>query len=125
IMKHEHKLRNTQSRFGNQCAVNNHIACFTDIPLSLCDKHAANYGKFGIGFKKSSIKRCGGNPVRYFIDYDPVDPIAQEKFDNRGAMYSNLSAHIGFLLRLRTALSDGSVALFDSNGLFSHEALHD
>src|SRR5437016_4135435 len=83
IIKYGLKLRNTQIRFGNQGAVNNHIVCFTDIPLSLCDKHAANYGKFGIGFKKSSIKTCGGNPVRYFIDYDPVDPIAQEKFDNR------------------------------------------
>jgi hypothetical protein len=67
------RFKKTPIKFGDSGSVDNHIVCFTDIPLSLCDEHAANYGKFGIGFKKSSIKKCGGHPVRYFIDYLPVE----------------------------------------------------
>ena len=53
-----------QIKFGEAGVVHNEAICFTDIPLSHCDEHTAIYGKFGIGFKKSFVKRKGGNPAR-------------------------------------------------------------
>jgi hypothetical protein len=82
------RLKNTPIKFGDGESVHNDLVCFTDIPLSLCDEHAANYGKFGIGFRKSSIKKCGGNPVRYFIDYVPPGTKNNSEIDNRGVCKS-------------------------------------
>src|SRR5271157_3232183 len=58
-------------KFSQGKSIYNDIVCFTDIPLRDCLEHTGVYGKFGIGFKKSYVKRCGGNPARYFLDYMP------------------------------------------------------
>ena len=73
------RFKKTPIKFGYGGSVDNHLVCFTDIPLSLCDEHAANYGKFGIGFKKSSIScglarsrsLVGGKPTQVAFSYGP------------------------------------------------------
>jgi hypothetical protein len=39
--------------------------CFTEIRLSHAQKHAARYGKLGIGFSRDFILNRGGRPVIY------------------------------------------------------------
>ena len=41
------------------------MACFTDIPLKHSREHCAKFGRFGIGFKKSTMIQYGANPVLY------------------------------------------------------------
>ena len=41
------------------------MVCFTDIPLKHSHEHCNIFGKFGIGFKKSTMIRYGANPVLY------------------------------------------------------------
>lgn len=68
----------------------NYIICFTDIPLNECNEHTSIYGQFGIGFKKSYVKRVGGNPVSYFVDHHPVVNNTDTKIAARGALLHNL-----------------------------------
>jgi hypothetical protein len=120
------RLNKTSITFGDDGSVHNYLVCFTDIPLNLCDEHAANYGKFGIGFNKSSIKKCGGNPARYFIDYLPEETKNKSEFDNRGAMYANLRSYFMFVRELSDAVrDDNKFALYNQNRkeMFSHERL--
>jgi len=110
-------------RFGDKGFVDNYAVCFTDIPLSLCDEHAAVYGKFGIGFRKSSIKKCGGHPVRYFINYSPVESRDKTLVDCRGSLHDLLSSQFGFVTRLKNALEDDTnFALYGQQGkvMFDH-----
>jgi hypothetical protein len=44
------------------------MKCFCDIPLGVIKKHIHNYGKFGIGVKKSFAKKNYVTPVIYFHD---------------------------------------------------------
>ncbi len=104
------RLKKTEIKFGNSGSIHNSIVCFTDIPLSLCDDHTENYGKFGIGFKKSSIKRDGGHPARYFIDSFPND---NYKNDFRWSMQNNLVKQIGMILKLDNLKN---TELFDNKG---------
>ena len=39
--------------------------CFTECPWSSLLIHANNYSPYGLGFKKSKVYACGGNPVIY------------------------------------------------------------
>ena len=125
IIKLGLRLNRTRITFGDDGSVHNDIVCFTDIPLSLCDEHAANYGKFGLGFNKSSIKKCGGNPARYFIDYFPAETKGKSEADNRGAMYKNLRSHFRLVMKLSDAVRDVDFALYDQNRneIFSHQQL--
>ena len=41
------------------------MVCFTDIPLKHSREHCKKFGRFGIGFKKTSLMRYGANPVLY------------------------------------------------------------
>ena len=121
-------FRKTNIIFGDGGSVDNYIICFTDIPLSLCDEHASKYGKFGIGLKKSSIKRCGGSPVRYFFNYLPIKPEGKSLIDNRGAMYTNLCAHFKFVTNLKDELDkDDNFAIYNQKGeeIYSHMRLNE
>lgn len=115
-----------QIKFGQGGVVYNQVVCFTDIPLSHCDEHAAVYGKFGIGFKKSFIKNRGGNPARYFVDYLPSETLDETVVENRGLLYLNLSEHFELVRRIRElALKDSTFCLYDNAGkiFFSNEQL--
>lgn len=106
----------------------NQAVCFTDIPLSECDEHTAIYGKFGIGFKKSYVKGCGGNPARYFVNYLPGETMDTRFVENRGQLYLNLCKHFNLLHNLqKTHSSNSHFALHDENGneVLSHEAIDD
>lgn len=106
-----------QIKFDQGGAIHNQVVCFSDIPLSMCDEHAATYGKFGIGFKKSFIKKCGGNPARYFINYLPGEMRDDSRFESRGLLYASLCIQFNVLLRISRAIeSDPSFALYDKNG---------
>ena len=121
-------LSKTKIILGGGEGVDNHIACFTDIPLSFCDEHTEKYGKFGIGFKKSSIKKCGGSPARYFINYLSMETQDKSLIDNRGSIYDNLCVHFEFVKKLKEALNnDHKFALYDQNKkeIFSCTALKD
>lgn len=125
------RLNKNSIIFSDNGSVNNDIVCFTDIPLRLCNEHAKYYGKFGIGFKKSSIKKCGGHPVRYFINYISaaiMNMPEYDKYDNRGAMYTNLCLHFKLVKKLKDTLDDdANFALYDQNRkeIFSHKDLED
>lgn len=122
------RFKKTPIKFGDGGSVDNHVVCFTDIPLSLCEEHAEHYGKFGIGFKKSSIKKCGGNPARYFINYLPVETKDKSEIDNRGALYTNLCSHFKLVKQLTDALrDDANFALYDQHRkeIFSHKTLEE
>ena len=122
------RFKKTKIIFGDGGSVDNHIVCFTDIPLGLCDEHADNYGKFGIGFRKSSIKKCGGSPVRYFFNYLPVATEERSLINNRGAMYTNLCTHFKFVKKLKEALdNDANFALCNQKGeeIYSHGSLNE
>jgi hypothetical protein len=120
IIKLGLRLTKNSITFGGSGSLHNYIVCFTDIPLNFCDEHTTVYGKFGIGFKKSSIKKCGGNPVRYFIDRPRLPG------DYGGAMYDNLCSHFGRMQQLSVALDrDDALVLYDRNGevILSNDAL--
>lgn len=68
----------------------NKVICFTDIPLQECNEHTSKYGKFGIGFKKSYVKRVGGNPISYFVNHYPVPKSENAMIAARGALLHNL-----------------------------------
>lgn len=76
----------------------NQIICFTDIPLRECSEHTAVYGKFGIGFKKSFVKKVGGNPARYFLDYLPTR--LESEVESRGVLRAVLRNQFNFLMKL-------------------------
>ncbi len=101
-----------QIKFGDGGIVHNKAVCFTDIPLSECDEHTAVYGKFGIGFKKSFVKRNGGNPVRYFVDYLPGETFDESIIENRGLLYLNLCDHFKFVKLIRDLLNQDSMTGF-------------
>jgi hypothetical protein len=104
-------------KFGQGGSIFNQLTCFTDIPLSECDEHTSIYGKFGIGFKKSFIKRCGGNPARYFVNYLPGQTLDEDLVENRGQLYMNLCMNFDIVLKLRQLhLADSNFTLFDVNG---------
>lgn len=111
------KCSSIQVKFGNAGNVFNQVVCFTDIPLSFCDEHTAIYGKFGIGFKKSYLKRCGGNPVRYFVDYLPGESSDIKLTENRGSLSLNISKHFKIIHDLKKYLdADTTFCLYDKNG---------
>lgn len=104
-------------KFSGGGVVHNSVVCFTDIPLSECDEHAAIYGKFGIGFKKSFVKNKGGNPARYFIDYLPSQIDEVSLVENRGILYANLSMHFEFVKMIGEKLkSENDFCFFDKDG---------
>jgi len=111
-------------KFGSAGSLSDHIACFTDIPLSFCDDHVAEYGRFGIGFKKSAIKHCGGNPARYFIDSLP--DVATDQMGHRWSMHANLRTHSEFVLKVHKRLKENAdLKLQDQHGqvLLENDAL--
>jgi hypothetical protein len=115
-----------QIKFGEQGVVHNHVVCFTDIPLSLCDEQAAIYGKFGIGFKKSFVKKYGGNPARYFINYLPSETMDKTVMESRGVLYVNLCAHFRIVKKIIDSIKiDPKFALYDKEGhvYFNHDEL--
>jgi hypothetical protein len=115
-----------QIKFGDGGVVFNQVVCFTDIPLSECDEHVAIYGKFGIGFKKSFVKRKGGNPARYFIDYMPGETKDETLIENRGLLYLNLCNHFKIIKQIDALVkNDDQFTLYDreGNALISHENL--
>ncbi len=44
------------------------MVCFTDIPHNLSENHCLEYGRFGIVFNKSRLKKHGANPVLYLTN---------------------------------------------------------
>lgn len=110
------RLGANKTGYGKNGTVTNHITCFTDIPLSLCDEHIARYGKFGIGFKKQSIKKAGGHPARYFIDSNRLESSGARP-DMRGAMQTNLQCQLDMVLRIKEAADNiDSLELLDQDG---------
>lgn len=104
-------------KFSGGGTVYNNAVCFTDIPLSECDEHAANYGKYGIGFKKSFVKNKGGNPARYFINYVPSQIDDGSMVENRGLLYANLSIHFEFVKMVGEKLkTEEEFSIYDKNG---------
>jgi hypothetical protein len=114
-------------KFAQGGQIFNHVVCFTDIPLSECDEHTAIYGKFGIGFKKSYVKGCGGNPARYFVNYFPGQTGDTHRVENRGQLYSKLCKQFDLLLTIQQRFSNPEFALYDEKNtlLFSHEEIQD
>lgn len=105
-------------KYGDGAAIYNQIVCFTDIPLSECDEHTAIYGKFGIGFRKSFVKRLGGNPARYFVDYLPGETLDDRLVENRGQLYLYLCKNFQTLLKLQNFhRQNTNESLVDQNGL--------
>ena len=43
--------------------------CFTDIPLSSLYHHTKHYGKFAVGFRRSTVMEWGGCPVWYLPNH--------------------------------------------------------
>jgi hypothetical protein len=122
------RCSNIQIKFGDGGLVHNQVVCFTDIPLSECDEHAAIYGKFGIGFKKSFVKKNGGNPVRYFVDYLPSETADSSLVENRGMLYHNICFHFQFMRQLEEFLrKDPEFQLYDKNQkvLFGNKKLQE
>lgn len=104
-------------KFGDGATISKQIACFTDIPLGDCDDHTAIYGKFGIGFRKSFVKRLGGNPARYFVDYLPGETNNEMQVENRGQLYLHLCRNFKMLLKLQSfKFQNGNFDIFDSTG---------
>lgn len=104
-------------KFSEGASVINQIICFTDVPLRECNEHTSVYGKFGIGFKKSYVKKAGGNPARYFLDYLPGQSDIDGGVESRGGVYHNLCEQFKLLKQLSDCLaSDPEFALFDREG---------
>lgn len=126
IIKKGLKCSKVRIKFAGWGHVWNHVVCFTDIPLSMCDEHAAIYGKFGIGLKKSFVKNRGGNPARYFVNYLPNETFDEEVVENRGTLYFNLCQHFDIFMKIKTHLdTNESFGLYDENGtqLFDYEEI--
>lgn len=123
----EHGLRTGKIaiKFTQGGQILNQVVCFTDIPLSECDDHTAIYGKFGIGFKKSYVKGCGGNPARYFVNYLPGRTNDTRQVENRGQLYSNICQHFDLLLKIEEKLKNPEFSLYDEKNLpfVSHEQI--
>jgi len=54
--------------------------CFTELRLSLCRRHARQYGRLGIGVKRSFLFERGGRPVTYYAQearFSPHDQFLQ------------------------------------------------
>lgn len=91
ILENGLKCSYIDTHFGPMGKVWTEAVCFTDIPLNFCSEHTANYGKFGIGFKKSFIKNLGGNPAWYFVNHYPVpEPPEGAVIEKRGQIYRHL-----------------------------------
>lgn len=111
--------------FGGTGVFNN-VVCFTDIPLSECNQHTAIYGKFAIGFKKSFVKRVGGNPVSYIVDYHPVAGCNIKSIAARGAVLYNLKLRKEAFDKIEAYVkSNPGAGLFDPSGgeVFSSDSL--
>jgi len=116
-------VETTFSFFG---IVTNSAVCFTDVPLNFCDDHTCVYGKFGIGFKKSFIKRVGGNPARYFVDHPLTQKTVKGVFESRGVLFYNLTEILKSILILKEEVEkDDFDGLYVKNGnkLFSKEGV--
>lgn len=109
----------TEIKYSDGAYIHNQVICFTDIPLRDCDEHTSIYGKFGIGFKKSFVKRVGGNPARYFLNYHPGQ-IGQIS-ESRGVLFNALSDQLKFIrlldgnTNLTASDQDGNVVLSSAN----------
>lgn len=115
----ENGLRMGKSTFcyaSSQSVLHVQIVCFTDIPLNLCDEHTAVYGKFGIGFKKSFVKRVGGNPVRYLVNYMPHESGDDSLIECRGITYNSLSSIFGLFKMLADRRQEGLEFICDDKG---------
>jgi hypothetical protein len=117
ILKNGLKLSPITIPMSIDGVVHGNVVCFTDIPLYLLDEHVEVYGKFGIGFKKSFVKRSGGNPVRYFVDSTPYERFDPKLIEVRGLLYHNLSKLFTFYRTIGEKLHDNSnFAIYDSKG---------
>lgn len=104
-------------RFNPNNWFKNGVVCFTDIPLKECNEHTSIYGKFGIGVKKSFVKRVGGNPVSYFVDFYPNFNNPDKNLAARGALLHNLSARNVIFDKINSfSISHPNAWLFDGNG---------
>lgn len=103
------------TKFGFHGVVTNKAICFTDIPLNFCDEHTTIYGKFGIGFKKSFVKNCGGNPVSYFVDSHVTLRTDDEIVDNRGLLYFLNAQLFQTSLQIENILANSDGELYDSD----------
>jgi hypothetical protein len=104
-----------QTKFSEGGSIISQIICFTDIPLRECSEHTSVYGKFGIGFKKSYVKRAGGNPARYFLNYLPG--LTESKVESRGFLYLDLCEQYKFLTKLNDLRArKPNSALLDADG---------
>ncbi len=124
IIRNGLRFNKSRVKFGAAGSLANQVICFTDIPLSFCDDHVGEYGKFGIGFKKLAIKHCGGNPVRYFINFSSGDVIREA--DHRWSMHMNLQIHSEFAMKLYSKLRENpDLELCDQHGqvLIGNESL--
>ncbi len=117
IMENGLRTGPIQIKFPDGASVFNQIICFTDIPLRECAQHTAVYGKFGIGFKKSYVKRVGGNPARYFLDFVPGKTQDNVSVEARGALFLHLW-HLNQLMnKLNERLAiDPEFGLLDKQG---------
>lgn len=99
------------------------IVCFTDIPLRECNEHTSIYGKFGIGVKKSFVKRVGGNPVSYFVDYYPNAGNPDRSIAARGALLHNLKVRNVFFEKVdKYCKAVPGEGLYDKSGNLIVEA---
>lgn len=117
IVKNGLRCAKTQIKFGESGVIYSQVVCFTDLPLSSCDEHTAIYGKFGIGFKKSFIKKNGGNPARYFLDSYPMETKDDELVENRGMLYADLCSHFKIIKNLSELMvKNDKLTIHDENG---------
>lgn len=80
------------------------VVCFTDIPLSLTQAHVDRYGGFGIGVRKRTVKRWGGNPVGYLVDGAACGPD-----DGRGQFASFIRDRINDVIAARDSAASPEV----------------
>lgn len=114
--------------FSSAGKVTNYAICFTDMPLNFCDEHTSVYGKFGIGFTKSFVKNVGGNPARYFVDYNTSWVQEDIEVEGRGLLYANLTCMFQMLLSLTDKIKEPSFdGFYDQNGqqLYSRDEIDD
>lgn len=110
------KLSNITNIFGFGGGVHNESVCFTDIPLNFCDEHTSVYGRFGIGFTKSFVKNCGGNPVSYFVDY-PITMRGDDTYESRGILFYLYAELLRSSNLLKKYLdSDTNAIIYKNNG---------
>ena len=108
--------------------ISNQIVCFTDIPLSECHQHTAIYGKFSIGFKKSFVKMCGGNPVSYFVDFPCAPETYMPSIAARGIFLYNLKHRVRAFKAIENILNsfpDAALTLPNGEIAFNRQDLSD